>query len=107
MDLPSPIQAYLDADRSRDDKAIIDAFARDAVVKDEGRSYAGHQAIGAWWRETKEKYQTVMEPLEMNEEGGVTTVTIKVTGRFPGSPALIHFAFRLDGARITNLEITA
>lgn len=107
MDLPSPIEAYLDADRSRDDKAIIRAFTRDAVVKDEGRSHAGHQAIGAWWRETKEKYQTVMEPLRMSEEGGVTKVTIKVTGRFSGSPASINFAFRLDGERIVNLKITA
>ena len=57
MNLPSPIQAYFDADKSNDGEALIRAFAPDAVVKDEGRSHAGRQAIAAWWRETKAKYQ--------------------------------------------------
>ncbi len=57
MNLPSPIQAYFDADERSDGEALIQAFAPDAVVKDEGHTYAGHQAIGAWWRETKDKYQ--------------------------------------------------
>ena len=107
MNVPSPIQAYFDADGTRDGEAFIRAFARDAVVEDEGHSYVGHQAIGAWWRETKEKYRTVMEPLEMSEEDDVTRVIAKVTGHFPGSPAMINFAFRLNGDQIVNLEIIA
>lgn len=107
MNLPSPIQAYFDADGTRDGEAFIRAFACDAVVEDEGHSHVGLQAIGAWWRETKEKYQTVLEPLEMSEEDDVTTVIARVTGHFPGSPAMINFAFRLNGDQITNLEITA
>lgn len=107
MNLPSPIQAYFDADRSRDGEAFIRAFALDAVVEDEGHSYAGHQDIGVWWRETKEKYRTVIEPLEMSEKDDVTKVIARVTGHFPGSPAMINFAFRLNGDQITKLEITA
>jgi hypothetical protein len=107
MKLPLPIEAYYDADRNGDGEALVRAFARDAVVEDEGRSHAGRQAIGEWWRATKEKYQTVMEPLETSVEGEVTTVIARVTGRFPGSPAMIRFAFRLDGDRITKLSITA
>jgi hypothetical protein len=107
MNLPSPIQAYFDADRSGDGEAFIRVFALDAVVEDEGHSYAGHQAIGAWWRATTEKYQTVIEPLEVSEEDDVTKVIAKVTGHFPGSPTMINFAFRLNGDQITKLEITA
>ena len=107
MSLPSPIQAYFDADATKDGKAIVRAFARDAVVEDEGHSYAGHQAIAAWWRETKEKYQAVMEPLETSEKDDVTKVIARVTGHFPGSPAMINFAFRLNGDQITKLEIAA
>ena len=69
MNLPSPIQTYFDADRSNDGEALIHAFAPDAVVNDEGQSYAGHQAIDAWWREAKAKYQHVIEPLEIRREG--------------------------------------
>ena len=87
MNLPSPIRTYFDADESNDGEALIHAFAPDAVVNDEGQSYAGRQAIGAWWREAKAKYQHVIEPLEMDEMDDVTKVRAKVTGQFPGSPA--------------------
>ena len=49
MNLASPIQAYFDADERNDGEALIHVFASDAVVNDEGRSYAGRQAIDAWY----------------------------------------------------------
>ena len=104
MNLPSPIQTYFDADKRRDGEALIHAFAPDAVVKDEGHSYAGHQAIGAWWRETKSKYETVIESFELRQKDDGTTVRTRVTGRFPGSPATLTFAFQLKCDQIT-LEI--
>lgn len=107
MNLPLPIQTYFDADRCGDGEALIRTFAPDAVVKDESHSYAGRRAIAAWWNETKAKYQHVIEPLEMWDEDGVTKVSAKVTGEFPGSPAIIHFAFRLGDDRITNLDIAS
>lgn len=72
-----------------------------------GRSYAGRQAIGAWWRETKAKYQHAIEPLEMREMDDVTKVRARVAGQFQGSPATLTFAFRLKGDQITGLEIGA
>ena len=55
----------------------------------------------------KAKYQHVIEPLETAEQGDVTTVRARVTGQFPGSPAMLTFAFRLKGDQITRLEIGA
>ena len=107
MHLPSPIQAYFDADARSDSEALIQAFAPDAIVEDEGHTYAGRQAIAAWWRETKDKYQAVLEPLDVDDEDDVTTVRARVTGIFPGSPATIGFLFRLDGERISRLDIDA
>jgi hypothetical protein len=107
MNLPSAIQAYFDADRSNDGAALIRAFAPDAVVRDEGQSHAGHQAIEAWWREAKAKYQHVIVPLEWVEKDDVTQVRARVIGQFPGSPVTLTFAFRLDHEQITGLEIGA
>lgn len=107
MNLPSPIRAYFDADQRNEGVALVHAFAPDAVVNDEGRSYAGRQAIGAWWRETKAKYQHAIEPLEMREMDDVTKVRARVAGQFQGSPATLTFAFRLKGDQITGLEIGA
>ena len=107
MHLPFPIQAYFDSDQRRDGEALVQTFAPDAIVKDEGNSYAGHTAIREWWRATKDKYQTVLEPLAVDEEEGTTTVRARATGRFPGSPATISFTFRLEGDRISRLDIGA
>lgn len=107
MKLPFPIQAYFDADARNDDETLMSTFASDAVVRDEGQTHTGRQAIGAWWRETKDKYQTAIEPLEVGGEDGATAVRARVTGQFPGSPAMLGFRFRLDGERISRLDIEA
>jgi SnoaL-like domain len=107
MNLPFPIQTYFDADKRGDGDAPIYAFSPNAVVKDEGQSHAGHQAIDAWWRAVKTKYQHRVEPLEADEKNDITKVRAWVTGQFPGSPAILTFAFRLEGDQITGLEIGA
>jgi hypothetical protein len=107
MNLPSAIQAYFAADNRNDGAALIRAFAPDAVVHDEGQSHAGPYAIEAWWRKVKARYQHVIVPLEGVEKDGVTRVRARVSGRFPGSPVTLTFAFRLDREQITGLEIGA
>ena len=107
MNLPSPIQAYFDADGRNDDEALIRAFAPDAVVHDEGQSHAGRQAIAAWHRAAKAKFRHVIEPREISEKDGVATVRAQVTGQFAGSPVTLSFAFRLAGGQIAVLEIRA
>jgi hypothetical protein len=105
--LPSALQAYFDADKSGNGDALIQAFAPNAVVQDEGRSYPGRQAIHAWWREVKAKYQHTVEPLEVGEIGDATNVRARVNGRFPSSPAMLTFTFQLHRDRIVRLEIGA
>ena len=107
MKLPMPIQTYFDADRKMDSEAPIRAFASDAAINDEGQSHVGHDAIEAWWRAAKAKYQHFAQPLEIGEQDDVTKVRARVTGQFPGSPATLTFAFRLAGDQITALEIGA
>ncbi len=53
MKLPQPIQAYFDADTDTDGPAPTAAFAPDAIVKDEGKTLVGREAIAEWWRAAK------------------------------------------------------
>ncbi|RYZ03776.1 MAG: nuclear transport factor 2 family protein [Myxococcales bacterium] len=101
MKLHSSIRAYFDATGA----TPLHAFARDAVVADEGHRHIGHAAIDAWWRDVTAKYQAVAEPLEVNTKGDVHDVRAKVTGRFSGSPITLTFAFRIEDERIAALEI--
>lgn len=57
--------------------------------------------------EAKARYQHNTAPIQAEEDGAATKVRVTVTGNFPGSPAVLTFAFHLDGDRITRLEIGA
>ena len=102
--LPEPIAAYFAADR-RDSEAIARCFTQDAVVKDEGHTYTGVMAIKPWKAESAVKYTYTSEPFALEWRDGMTIVTSRLTGNFPGSPVDLRFFFRLERGRIASLEI--
>lgn len=101
MNLHPSIRAYFDAESA----TPLHAFATDAVVEDEGHRHVGHAAIDAWWRDAREKYQAVAEPIELNMAAGTHEVRARVTGQFPGSPITLTFAFLMNDERIASLRI--
>lgn len=107
MNLHPAIRTYFDADRTSAGGAPLHAFTPDAVVSDEGHAHTGHAAIEAWWRDVKAQYQAVAEPLEVEAKGDAIEVRAKVSGRFPGSPITLTFAFRIEDHRIAALKIGA
>lgn len=107
MKLPSPIQTYFDADRDIAGPAPVGAFSSEAIVKDEGKTHVGRKAIEAWWRAAKAQYQHTADPREISETNGRITILAEVSGRFPGSPAMLSFMFTLKDDEISTLEIGA
>jgi len=107
MKLPAPLQTYFEADKAGGETAPLSAFAPDAVVTDEGRTHIGHDAIAAWWRAARAQYGHTAEPCAVREEQGQTLVRARVSGRFPGSPAILTFAFRIADGKISALRIGA
>ncbi|MDQ0560333.1 hypothetical protein QO004_002115 [Rhizobium mesoamericanum] len=102
--LPEPIAAYFAADK-QDAEAVARCFAENAIVKDEGETHAGLAAIKTWRAETAAKYNYTSEPIAIEEAGGATIVTSRLTGNFPNSPVDLRFCFRLDDSKISSLEI--
>ena len=105
VDLPTPIAIYIAAENSGDAEALSNCFAKDAVVRDEGKTIEGLAAIKQWKAETKKKYQHTIEPLAFVQKDNKTIVTNRLTGNFPGSPIELEFVFTLDGNKIVSLEI--
>ena len=105
LTLPEPIAAYFAADRC-DGDAIARCFTPDAVVKDEGHTYAGTIAIKQWKAASAARYTYTCEPLASQWRDGKVVVTSRLTGNFPGSPADLQFCCRLERGRIASLEIT-
>jgi hypothetical protein len=107
MTLPPPIQTYFTAKAPADAPAFAAAFAPDAQVQDEGQTHRGPAEICAWWLAAKAKYNHSATPLDLAETEGKTVVRARVSGDFPGSPAVLRFSFTLKGAQITSLGIAA
>jgi len=104
IDLPEPIADYFGADRVNGD-VVARFFTSNAVVKDEGRTYTGIDAIRKWNTEASAKYRYTAVPLASEQEGGATVVTSRLTGSFPGSPVTVRYFFRLERGKISFLEI--
>ena len=105
MNLPEPIATYVSRANSQDPDGVVACFRQDAIVHDEGQTRQGIAAIGEWAGEVSRKYRPTLEVLEVSEADGVTIVTGRVSGNFPGSPIVLRYRFTLDGTKIARLEI--
>jgi len=105
--LPDPIATFFQVSNGAEDSALTLCLAEDAVVRDEGRTHQGHEAIRSWLREARRTYTYRVEPLDAAQEGTRVKVQAKVAGNFPGSPIQLTHVFQLAGGRIESLEIRA
>lgn len=103
--LAGPVSAFFEAERTQDLEALARRFVEHAVVRDEGRTIEGPDAIKRWMKEAKAKYQHSVELVEVSHRDGLTIVTARVAGNFPNSPLELQHAFAVVGGRIASLEI--
>src|SRR6185295_9049146 len=105
MKLPKVIADLIAAQDKYDSKAFTENFSDDAIVHDEGKTYQGKTEIRQWNEMTNTKYKTKYEPLEVTTEGDKIILTAKISGTFPGSPAIIKYHFVTKNDKITSLHI--
>lgn len=103
--LPTPIAEYFTADQSRSAEAVAACFAADAIVIDEGHTYAGRPAIREWMASSSIKYTYTVEPFAIEPEGLRIVVTSHLAGAFPGSPTDLRYIFELADGKIAQMEI--
>jgi hypothetical protein len=105
LDLPGPIAEYFAAEKARDALGLAQCFIDDGVVRDEGGTFRGTNAIRDWNAAARKKYHHTAEPLSVIQRDGSTIVAATVNGDFPGSPVTLDHVFRLQGDKISSLEI--
>jgi hypothetical protein len=105
LQLPNPIERYVQIANAGTPEAVPECFAADAIVRDEGQTYEGVAAIKNWMAATKKKYDHTVTPLELAERGGQSILKARLAGTFPGSPITVHFNFVLTGGKIRALAI--
>lgn len=104
LTLPAPIAAYFTFEH--DPEALARCFAADAVVKDDGHTYQGVDAIKAFMTEVSARYEATTVPFAVQDDAGFQIVRARVSGNFPGSPANLNYRFGLERGLIDSLEIT-
>ncbi len=104
--MPKSIEAYFNADRDGGPDAVAALFTADGVVKDEGKTHVGQDAIRKWKAGASQSYAYTAEPFFIATENGKTQVTSRVVGDFPGSPVDLRYFFVLAANKIAELEIT-
>ena len=104
-EIPNVISRYVAATNARDVESMTACFAPDATVRDEGRTYSGRAEIRAWEADVTEKYGVSSELLEAERDGDALRASMRVSGNFPGSPAVLHYHFRIKDGLIAQLEI--
>jgi SnoaL-like domain len=105
IQLPDPIDRYVQIANSGKAEAVSECFAPDATVYDEGQTYEGVTAIKNWMAATRKKYDHTVTPLELAERGNQSILKARLTGNFPGSPITVNFSFVLVDGKIRSLEI--
>ncbi|SIS57842.1 nuclear transport factor 2 family protein [Insolitispirillum peregrinum] len=103
--LTGMIAEYFAADGEKSAEAVSRCFSHLAVVKDEGKSYTGRDAIRQWASNSSRKYSYTVEPFSISTEGNRTIVVAHLAGDFPGSPVDLRYQFILDDGKIAGLEI--
>jgi ketosteroid isomerase-like protein len=105
VELPAPIAGYFIADKAGDASAVASQFTEDAVVRDEGHTHTGREAIRQWKKASSAKYTYTVEPFAISEDAELTIVSAHLIGNFPGSPLDLRYRFALEGEQIAALEI--
>ena len=103
--LPRLLADYFVATNAHDVAAMSAFFSDNATIHDEGRDHHGLAAIRAWMKETIEKYDYQVDPLESSRTGKKAVVLVSLCGTFPGSPITLQYDFTLEGQKISRLEI--
>ncbi|GGB84651.1 hypothetical protein GCM10007424_25870 [Flavobacterium suaedae] len=105
MKLPDIISHLLHAQKNFDSEAYANCFSTNAIVQDEGKTYKGREEIRQWNEETNNKYNMHIKVLDLYNDADNMTLSVAVSGTFPGSPIELKYHFEIEDGYIVHLKI--
>jgi hypothetical protein len=103
--LPQPVADYVAANARLDLEGMLEPFAADAVVRDDGGEHRGHAELRRWIEEATLAARAIFTPDAHREENGQVVVSGLTAGDFKGSPLRFTLRFTLADDAIRALEI--
>jgi ketosteroid isomerase-like protein len=107
LELPSPIAAYVAANARLDVDAMLEPFATDALLRDNGAVLRGHAELRTLFEKGVVAVKAIFTPDTVRQEDGQVVVEGFAHGDFKGSPIRFTYRFTLENGTIKALEITA
>jgi ketosteroid isomerase-like protein len=103
--VPTAIQAFVDATNRADSDAFVAAFTSDAHLDDWGRSFSGHDGVRSWDSTDNIGVQSHFDLLDVStvQEGEEYVATLRVSGN--GYNGTGPMTFRLRDGLIADLRI--
>jgi len=101
----SAVARYFESERLDDAALFAQCFTPDAVVRDNGKSVQGLDAIQAWRAAERGRYQFKTSLLGSTQAGETVQVLARLTGTFPGGMVDLMHVFEVRGELIASLEI--
>ena len=105
--LPKPIADFVEANAQLNVDGMLQPFAADAVVLDNGARYEGHAELRTLLEEAVVGAKAIFTPDTVRHENGQVVVEGPAHGDFPGSPIRFTYRFSIENDAITSLDITA
>jgi ketosteroid isomerase-like protein len=105
IEMPAAVRAYLTAHAAKDDDAAVRAFAPDATVTDEGKTFTGTREISAWRHQASTEWTYTTTMTGVRRDGAAWIVAIHLEGDFPGGVADLEQRFTVRSGEITRLVI--
>lgn len=106
IELPEPIARFIAANAQLDVDAMLEPFAADAIVLDNGGRHDGHAGLRTLFEEAVIPVKAIFTPDAVRHENGQIVVEGPAHGDFKGSPLRFTYGFTLNGGAIKALEIT-
>jgi ketosteroid isomerase-like protein len=103
--LPTTIQAFIEAHDARDADRALAQLSPQAVITDVGESFAGEEALRRFITEAGAEFTYTDEITGVARDGDVCVVTHHLEGDFPGGEADLDYRFSLDNDRIARVDI--
>jgi hypothetical protein len=105
-ELPEVVARYQASHDRRDPDGALVAFARDAVVKDDGHEYRGHDEIRDWLSRASVEFSYSRTLVLANEIDSNTWVVVNhLEGNFPGREVDLRYRFVVGDGHIRELDI--
>lgn len=99
--LSRAVENFIAANNAHDVDGLMTTLAADAVISDDGKTYADDAGIRAWIGSHLIDPKIVITPMSFDGNRMVASSS----GDFPGSPQSFAFKFDIEGDLIKGLSI--